>query len=176
MSNTKTSRNNNNSLSMTGHDSAAKHAGTNPQALAQALKTYEIPVGPGSYNLPDLINKPQVSARNRNGPCPTIGVPRPRLAVNPETRSAIPSVTANPSPSNYQVPTDNSKFKRSKLAVNKECKFFEPTNMPKIREQVPVQYTSIDGMAAKRDVDLNNITSRNSSYLSNTVQDNSRYK
>lgn len=60
--------------------------------------------------------------------------------------------------------------------MNKEMKFFEPSNMPKIREQVPVQYTSIDGMAAKRDVDLNNINSRNSSYLSNTVQDNSRYK
>ena len=97
MSNTKTSRINNNSLSIVGHDSAAKNAGTNPQAIAQALKTYEIPVGPGSYNLPDLLNKPQVSARNRNGPCPTIGVPRPRLAVNPETRSAIPSVAATTS-------------------------------------------------------------------------------
>jgi hypothetical protein len=53
--------------------------------------------------------------------------------VNPETRSAIPSVSPTPSPHGYNIPTDSIKFKKSKLAINKEGKFFALTNMPKIR-------------------------------------------
>ena len=47
------------------------------------------------------------------------------------------------------MPTDNPYFKKNKYAHVTEKKFFEQKNMPSIRAQVPIQYTSIDGVTPK---------------------------
>jgi hypothetical protein len=52
-----------------------------------------------------------------------------------------------PPPDKYQIPSDNSLFKRNVISVlYKEKKFFTQKNMPKIKAQVPIQYTSQDGV------------------------------
>jgi hypothetical protein len=53
--------------------------------------------------------------------------------VNPDTKESIPSNLVTPSPDKYAVPGDNIYFKKNKIVNSNEKKFFEPTNMPKIR-------------------------------------------
>ena len=74
--------------------------------------------------------------------------------MNPDTKNSIPSNLITPSPDKYKVPDDNIYFKKNKIAQVNEKKFFELTNMPKIRAQVPVQYCGIDGVSANKTVDL----------------------
>jgi hypothetical protein len=53
---TKSTRNSNQSTSLVNSKKLADFSGTSQRSLAQALKTYDVPVGPGSYNLPPLIS------------------------------------------------------------------------------------------------------------------------
>ena len=69
----------------------------------------------------------------RNGPSFSIGQIRSRTTVNPDTKEGIPSNLITPSPTKYVPPQDNIYFKKNKIAHSNEKKFFEPTNMPKIR-------------------------------------------
>lgn len=78
-----------------------------------------------------------------------MGAPRHVNVLNPETRSGIPSPHKTPSPQDYVVPTDNINFRKKRVSVqSKQERFFTPTNMPKIKASVPVQYTAVDGLSS----------------------------
>lgn len=150
--------------------------GTSSHNLEQALNTYDVPTGPGQYNLPDLVASKQTDAKKRNGPSYTIGSPRIRVTLNPDTREAIPTVTKSPSPDKYRVPDDNVRFKKLYAPNYSEKKFFEIGNMPRIRQQVPVQYCNIDGMSANRTFDLRSDNSQVSAYMTQLTRVGVRYK
>jgi len=86
--------------------------------------------------------------------------------VNPETRNIISSKTATPSPLNYDIPRDNTNFKKmAGVAKSREERFFSVKNMPRIRAQVPLQYTSLDGVSAKDIVSASNRSSTLSKHI-----------
>ena len=81
-----------------------------------------------------------------------MGKPRKTNVLNPETRGTIASPHLTPSPLDYQVPSDNYRFKKKNtIAINVAPKFFTPKNMPSIKSAVPVQYTGLDGISPVKD-------------------------
>ena len=85
-----------------------------------------------------------------------MGKPRKTNVLNPETRGTIQSPHQTPSPTDYQVPSDNYRFiKKNTIAYNVVPKFFTPKNMPSIKSAVPIQYTGLDGVSPIRDTNLN---------------------
>jgi len=101
-----------------------------------------------------LIGKKHFVSRTKNSPGFSIGQPR-SLNLNPETKRIFTGRNQTPSPSSYKVPTDNIKFRRNTVVEYKEPKFFEPTNMSKIKALVPIQYTGQNGAGPIPETNIN---------------------
>ena len=107
--------------------------GTSVENLRRAINTYANDVGPGQYNRVDSVGKLQPNSRNRNMPSVTMGVPRVKAVLNPETRGMIPSNLKTPSPDHYTINTDNRNFNRNGMSIStKEERFFNIRNMSQI--------------------------------------------
>ena len=106
-------------------------SGTSVEKIKQAINTFGNEVGPGQYQTPFLIGQNVQLSHAKNYPSFSIGEPRLPNVVNPETKDIIGMKHTTPSPAKYQIPSDNSLFKRNVVSVlYKEKKFFTQKNMP----------------------------------------------
>lgn len=69
----------------------------------------------------------------------SVGLPRKPNVLNPDTRNTIGSPHKTPEPSRYNIPLDNIYYNKNQVNHTfYEKKFFTPTNMPSIRQVVPI--------------------------------------
>ena len=116
-------------------------SGASAEKIHRAFSTHENVVGPGAY---DGVNRSmfggkQGSSKKLNAPGFSFGKSTSKVALNPENKGSIQSPHNNPSPLDYQVPSDNFRFRKNSMRLDRnQDRFFKPTNMPKISEQTPV--------------------------------------
>ena len=125
-------------------------SGASAEKIHRAFTTHDNVVGPGAY---DGVNRSmfgakQGSSRKINAPGFSFGKSTSRVTLNPENKGSIQSPHSNPSPLDYNIPSDNFRFRKNSMRLDrKQDRFFTPTNMPKISEQTAVQYTALDGIS-----------------------------
>lgn len=116
-------------------------SGASAEKIHRAFSTHENVVGPGAY---DGVNRSmfggkQGSSRKLNAPGFSFGKSTSKVALNPENKGSIQSPHSNPSPLDYQIPSDNFRFRKNSMRLDRnQERFFTPTNMPKIAQQTPV--------------------------------------
>ncbi len=76
-------------------------SGTSLDKIKQALKTFQTDVGPGQYEAPVMIGGNVHNSRKKNVPSFSVGMPRRKNVVNPDTRNIISSKDKNPAPTHY---------------------------------------------------------------------------
>lgn len=114
-------------------------SGASPDKVKHALSTHENCVGPGSYDLPRVMGGNVPSAKTRNFPSYSIGMPRLPNVLNPSNKKTIGMKGEAPPPNLYSYLQDNINFKREKSSlIQKEERFFEQANMPRIKQQTPI--------------------------------------
>ena len=128
-------------------------SGVSVESLDMALRTYENSTGPGQYESRSLLGGDKLLySKTINMPKYTVNLPRSKPVVDPETRDMIPSPHKTPAGADYSIPTDNINYKREGVTHKwSEKKFFTPTNMPKIKAQLDIQYTGLDGVSPRAD-------------------------
>ena len=115
------------------------------------MQLYENPAGPGEYETNIGIGRNVPHSRLKNQPSYTFGSKRTSNVVDPGTRDIIGSKFLTPPPGNYtDIPADNIKFRKFKPVLSKkEPRFFELSNMQRIKAQCPIQYTGQDGLSSR---------------------------
>ena len=109
-------------------------SGASPEKIKHALNTHENVVGPGQYEPPQVLGGNVPNAKTRNFPSYSIGHPRLPNVLNPGTRKTIGMKGANPPPNAYNHKHDNINFHKNDICHKwEEGRFFEQSNMPKIK-------------------------------------------
>ena len=104
---------------------------TSKEKLQFAFHTFENSVGPGQYDLGNLVNGSKIpDSKKVNMPKFSIGHRRNTIGVNPENKSFVASPHLTPAGAEYDIPHDSPYFNKHRVSTKyNEPKFFMQKNM-----------------------------------------------